>query len=1188
MKRKGRGTRGFGSGYLIAPRLVLTAEHVLEGADVATVRLPDTSEREFSATVRWRRNDGAVDAALIEVDDHADWQVPESLADSSARPTQRFGRLIGTRAHPVDLTGFPRLQKEQPGGSPQKDFGRLDEHLSGHITPGTGMLAGRYEITSTTPVPAGPPTDSGTRWSGISGAAVLADDGYGQDLLCGVVRRDRNADGGTRLTATPVSTLLADHDFRTLLADHTRWEPVLEPIEPAVLLAAASVDRAFRSPAALLRADAEAVAFHGRDAEVADLRAWCEGGTRALAIRVMTGPGGQGKTRLARHLTGTLGRHGWVAGHLRSDLTDDPAIDGRPPDFTTLNTALPLLLVVDYAETRPVLVRRLITHLHRSRHRVRLLLLARADGGWRTGSFQAVPEVRDLLADAPVHPLRALIAADAPDADRRAEFRQAVGDLAHLMPRLPAYPPCDWQALVGTLHPPADLGHPRYRNALTLQMTALVALLQHGPGPADTAPGAPPERTLLRHEERFWEHSARAPAYGLHLAAPALAAAVATAALCGAGTREEAVRVVATLSQVPDHQQDSTAAWLASLYPGQKDRYWGTLQPDRVAEYHASRTLRDHRVALPTLLAVGTAGQQAQAVTVLARAAIAHYNADRVEESASVLRMLDSALHTTPLSRLALRTATAALPHPSRITAPLALELTDALVRADRALAARDPGSHEADLASSLASLSVDLADVGRRAEALAAAEEALALRRRLAAEDPALHEPDLATSLANLGVRRWELGLHAEALVAAEEAVGLRRGLAYEDPAAHEPGLATSLAYLGNHLTEVGRHAEALTATEEAVGIRRRIAPENPAAYEPDLARSLSDLGNHLSVIGRHAEALAAEEEAVGIRRRLAADNPAAYEPELALSLSNLGVDLSEVGRHAEALAATEEAVEIRRRLAADNPTAYEPDLARSLVNLSVDLFEVGRHAEALAASEEAVEIRRRLAADNPTAYEPGFARSLANIATPLSEVGRHAEALAAAEEAVEIRRRLAADNPAAYEPDLAQSLANVATTLSEVGRHAEALAAAEEAVEIQRRLTAEDCAVHEPDLAVSLADLGHHLSAVGRRPEALAALKDAAGIRRRLAADNPGAHEIKLAQVLAASAELLETLGDLSGALREAEEAVERFRRYAAAAPALPAQLRSVLGLQARLLDALGRPQEATAVRHGLEAQA
>ncbi|MFF7249418.1 trypsin-like peptidase domain-containing protein [Embleya sp. NPDC008237] len=131
--------RGFGSGYLLAPRLVLTAAHVLDGMaapgrpDTVTVSRPGRGEREFPATVVWRRKDALVDAALVAITDtdpEHRWPVPESLGDLIARPPQRFGHLIGTRPHPVTLLGFPRMQKDPDDGD------RLDEQVTGRVPPG--------------------------------------------------------------------------------------------------------------------------------------------------------------------------------------------------------------------------------------------------------------------------------------------------------------------------------------------------------------------------------------------------------------------------------------------------------------------------------------------------------------------------------------------------------------------------------------------------------------------------------------------------------------------------------------------------------------------------------------------------------------------------------------------------------------------------------------------------------------------------------------------------------------------------------------------------------------------------------------------------------------------------------------------------------------------------------------------
>ncbi len=122
------------------------------------------------------------------------------------------------------------------------------------------------------------------------------------------------------------------------------------------------------------------------------------------------------------------------------------------------------------------------------------------------------------------------------------------------------------------------------------------------------------------------------------------------------------------------------------------------------------------------------------------------------------------------------------------------------------------------------------------------------------------------------------ELGRREDALAAAEEATGIYRRLAAERPDAFLPDLAMSLNNLGGRLSELGRREDALAAAEEAVEIRRRLAAERPDAFLPDLAGSLNNLGNRLSELGRREDALAAAEEAVTILAPFFLKLPAAY----------------------------------------------------------------------------------------------------------------------------------------------------------------------------------------------------------------------------------------------------------------------------------------------------------------------
>lgn len=180
----------------------------------------------------------------------------------------------------------------------------------------------------------------------MSGAAVFP---YGEELLLGVVRDDLRPSHGTRLAFTRSEDLLASAEFRAVVREATSVDPTPEPAELTGLLEPTPPKREVTSPTMLLRADAEVVSFHGREDTLTELVQWCVTDRDGLpSVRVLTGPGGQGKTRLARQLTARMRERGWVAYQVVRE----------PLDLRVLRTVQrPQLLVVDYAETRPELVR---------------------------------------------------------------------------------------------------------------------------------------------------------------------------------------------------------------------------------------------------------------------------------------------------------------------------------------------------------------------------------------------------------------------------------------------------------------------------------------------------------------------------------------------------------------------------------------------------------------------------------------------------------------------------------------------------------------------------------------------------------------------------------------------------------------------------------------------------------------
>ena len=195
-------------------------------------------------------------------------------------------------------------------------------------------------------------------------------------------------------------------------------------------------------------------------------------------------------------------------------------------------------------------------------------------------------------------------------------------------------------------------------------------------------------------------------------------------------------------------------------------------------------------------------------------------------------------------------------------------------------------------------------------AQALPAPDRTLALRSFLADFYQArlthsLPEEEQAKVLTMLGYALSELGRREEALAAAQEAVAHYRQLAQQHPEAFLPYLAGSLNNLGAMLSELGRWEEALAAAQEAVAIRRQLAQQHPEAFLPDLAGSLNNLGAMLSELGRREEALAAAQEAVAHYRQLAQQHPEAFLPDLAMSLRTYGIVLRALSHDAEAVIA-------------------------------------------------------------------------------------------------------------------------------------------------------------------------------------------------------------------------------------------------------------------------------------------
>ncbi|MGX1268846.1 P-loop NTPase [Streptomyces phaeoluteigriseus] len=570
---------GNGTGYLLGPRLILTSRHVLDGRDACDVQVP--GGRAVPCTVVWR---GAthVDAALLL----AEADVREQVAPV------RWGRLVTARHQPCDVAGYPEAGRRAGGG--------LDlQQPRATLAPGTGALSHRYTVELASAPPADPARRTPSPWSGQSGAAL-----FSGALLTGVVVTDVSGWGLPRWEAVPVYALLADPEFTDRVTRHAAAAPVWEPVDLQGLVTPAAGWRV-RSPATLLDQRAEVVRFHGREHLLGELTDdWCEGDGVRLAV--LTGPGGAGKSRLARELCTRLrDRHGWVCGWL----------DERGPaaDLGVLaEVDRPLIVVADYAELRITQLTALLTVLDRrpdGRPAVRLLLTARgrgdSTGGWWDQLRTRTRETRNLTYDALHRELPPLT--ELPDRD--VHYRDALTDLARRLPE--ALPrqlrdvSGDWTGRLA-LVAPRDVSAPEYGSALTLHMTALTDLLATHPATCLDDTDLRVEEQLLLHERAYWEDCAAGRPRLAEAGPVPLADAVGTAVLTAGA--EPALAVPLLLSSPGFRTADAPTvdqgtAWLAEMYPAPGGSCWGALQPDRLGEYHVGDRTRANTdlVTLPLL-----------------------------------------------------------------------------------------------------------------------------------------------------------------------------------------------------------------------------------------------------------------------------------------------------------------------------------------------------------------------------------------------------------------------------------------------------------------------------------------------------------------------------------------------------------------------------------------------------------
>ncbi|MGC9376564.1 tetratricopeptide repeat protein [Streptomyces sp. MH13] len=901
---------------------------------------------------------------------------------------------------------------------------------------------------------------------------------------------------------------------------------------PAVL----TPEQARSHPSLLLRPGHAVVPFTGRASDLESLSRWRDDGAdEGTAVRLVHGPGGQGKSRLAAQAARLWSADGWdvlVARHRRDH--SGPAAEAARPAEGALGT----LVVVDYAErwdTTGLLA--LLSDLRGSGTPVRVLLLARPAGHWWQVLQYRLDRDLGVPADArelgPLAPL---------PADRTDLFKAARDGFAEQL----GVPDTE-----GMTPPAALLLHEAYRSVLSVHMAALTTVLAHLDG--TTAPTDPTEVSayLLARERDHWQELHEGLDRSFPTGPDTMARAVYTATLTGPLPHRAGLRALREIG-VHTAEPGQVLTDHAFCYPPPAD---GTvlepLRPDRLGEDFLALSTPGHAWGHPAdpwadeavAELLSGAPEDPSPPWVPAALTVLIETARRWPHIAGRLCQV---LRDRPW--LALRGGNGVL---------IALSELDVLDSALlEAVGDHLPPGPDIEL------------DVGIAAFARRLTEDRLSRT-----EDAATH----ARLRTELGARLASAGLPPQALVEFQEAVAIYRRL---DPAGYTleqaHGLLIALGGLGHAQASLGRCEEALTNTTSAVEAFRVWASIHPAAHGPTLAWHLTSQGDQLWELRRRQEALDATEEAVGICRPLAEDaDPYGGGAALGAALGALGMKLLRMDRAEEALAATAEAVTVHRRLVTADPAAHRPGLAESLFRYAKvrETLQVDTDRAATAAAEatdiytglagvrqdqfaEPLRSSRRLQDDlGDTSFPAAFRRATlrqgaAYVSVPLDDApalaagilvshadrclaeGQPAKARDLLTEAVDQYRNLADSDPDPYAHELARALHLVSLAEAGLGELASALAHTTEATGLIRLLVRAGITDPPALAAVLMTNAGIRSAAGAELPLALDPAREAVELYERLADRAPATFARELALAHHLLAEILHGLGDHAAA--------------------------------------------------------
>ncbi len=480
--------------------------------------------------------------------------------------------------------------------------------------------------------------------------------------------------------------------------------------------------------------------LQGRDAELQSILDWADDGNNTISVRLLSGGGGSGKTRLAAEAAKHLRDRGWVAGFVPRNAKAGQAFETSLRKF---------LLIFDYPEERMDVVKDL---------------------------FDSICDISDSLVDFPIRILLVSRREWADWADLLRELGPRAGrqELSVLrdLPRDDAQKLFDETArnfaeLTGKAVPdPGTGGQWLEAPANRVPLITMAGAVHHVLS-GDSGFGLGASGVLQALADTEFDRARRVSA-DLGLGDLTLPRLLALAALTQDGLTDEQCEALGDAQAASRHGQDlidrlKNSPWRKRT-AAHEEFHLTRPEPDRMAATFLGKVLLDDASShLPDWLAIVAGPQESAFGDVISRVGYDLLGMPpqwftRFEDHLS--RMLDR--------------------HPELITAFLEFACQEGTVFSAGFSAAvlrrvlKLNGLSQEIRAASLNNLANDLSKLGQREQALEAAKEAVALRRELADARPEVFTPDLAASLGTLALRLSELGQRKQALEAAREAVAL------------------------------------------------------------------------------------------------------------------------------------------------------------------------------------------------------------------------------------------------------------------------------------------------------------------------------------------------------------------------------------------------------------------------------